>query len=56
MVVLYIVIGTTIIIKAPDLQNIPYNYAVVFGTLLILYGFFRAFKLYRKHYSSSSDE
>jgi uncharacterized protein YacL len=51
MVVLYMVIGTTIIFRAPEMRNIPEVYAVVIGVLLILYGFFRGYKLYRKHFS-----
>jgi hypothetical protein len=55
MVVLYIVIGTTIIFKAPRMQNIPEHYAIGFGVLLILYGFFRAYKVYRKYFSDPAE-
>jgi hypothetical protein len=56
MVVLYFVIGTTIIIKAPDMRDIPEPYALIFGLFLIFYGFIRAYKLYRKHFSVPDEE
>jgi len=49
-------IGTTIIFKAHDFRSFPYHYAVIFGILLILYGFFRAYKLYRKYYGKPVDQ
>lgn len=56
MVVLYIAIGTTIIFKSPELDNVPRNYSIVFGVLLILYGLFRALKVYRNHFERSSEQ
>jgi hypothetical protein len=56
MVVLYFVIGTTIIIKAPDMRDIPKPYALIFGIFMIFYGFVRAYKLYRKHFSVPDEE
>jgi hypothetical protein len=55
MVVLYIVIGTTIIFRAPRMPNIPEHLAVGFGVLLIVYGFFRAYKVYRKYFSKPAE-
>jgi hypothetical protein len=52
MVVLFICMGTTIIIKGPEMRNIPQDYATIFGVILILYGFFRGYKLYRKYFSA----
>ncbi|MBT1704942.1 hypothetical protein [Chryseosolibacter indicus] len=52
MVVLYVVIGTTIIFKAQEIRNVPETYAKVIGTLLILYGLYRGYKLYRKYFSN----
>ena len=56
MVVLYFVIGTTIIIKAPEMREIPEPYALIFGVFLIFYGFIRAYKVYRKYFSVSEEE
>jgi hypothetical protein len=56
MVVLYFVIGTTIIIKAPDMRDIPKPYALIFGVFLIFYGFLRAYKVYRKYFSPPDEE
>lgn len=50
MVVLYIVLGTTIIFRAPLMRNIPEHYARAFGVLLILYGIYRAYQLYRRFF------
>jgi hypothetical protein len=52
MVVLYIIFGTTIIFKAEEMQGIPAPVALTFGVFLILYGIFRAYKLYRRYFSS----
>jgi hypothetical protein len=51
MVVLYITLGTTIIFKAAQIPNIPQSYAQIFGVMLIFYGAFRGYKVYRKHTS-----
>jgi hypothetical protein len=50
MVVLYFVLGTTIIFRSSSMRNIPQEYAVGFGILLILYGIYRAYKLYRRYF------
>ena len=55
MVVLYMALGTTIIIKAPDQQVLSEKYAVMFGGLLIAYGFFRAYKVYRNHFAKQPE-
>ena len=53
MVVLYIAFGTTIIFKAGDIEWMRERYAQAFGGILILYGLFRAYNLYRRFYSGS---
>ncbi len=55
MVVLYIALGTTIIIKSSQQALVEPKYAVIFGSVLILYGFFRAFKVYRTYYSERGE-
>jgi uncharacterized protein YjeT (DUF2065 family) len=52
MVVLYIVLGTTIILKAHLMSNIPENTARMFGVVLILYGLFRAYKVYLRYFKA----
>jgi hypothetical protein len=56
MVVLYIGIGTTIVFKASYVPNIPVQYAQWFGALLIVYGIFRGYKVYRKHFSGTDSD
>jgi hypothetical protein len=51
MVVLYIALGTTIIFKATQIPNVPPSYAQIFGIMLIFYGIFRGYKVYRKYTS-----
>jgi hypothetical protein len=55
MVVLYIALGTTIIIKSSQQTVVEPRYALIFGSVLILYGLFRAFKVYRTHYSERGE-
>lgn len=52
MVVLYLVLGTTIIFKAHLMSNIPENTARMFGVVLILYGLFRAYKVYLRYFKA----
>lgn len=50
MVVLYIVLGTTIIFRPPWMKTISERSATILGVILILYGIFRAWKVYRRYY------
>ncbi len=50
MVVLYIALGTTIIFRPPWMKNIPEQPARILGITLILYGLFRAWKVYRRYF------
>jgi hypothetical protein len=50
MVVLYIVLGTTIIFRAHLMQNIRPEYAIGFGVLLIIFGVYRGYQYYRKYF------
>ena len=49
MVVLYFILGTTFIFFTPE--RIPEQYALPFGILLFVYGFFRAYKYYKKYFA-----
>jgi hypothetical protein len=55
MVVLYIALGTTIILKSSEQTVVEEKYAVIFGSVLIVYGLFRAYKVYRTHFSHTAD-
>jgi hypothetical protein len=55
MVVLYVSLGTTIIIKAADQHVVAEKYALIFGVILILYGCFRAYKVYRDYFSRQAE-
>lgn len=50
MVVLYFILGTTFIFYIPE-ERIPGQYADPFGVLLLLYGFYRAYKYYKKYWA-----
>jgi hypothetical protein len=56
MVILYIVLGITIIFRAVDIGTIPQDYARAFGVMLLFYGMFRGYKLYRRYYSGPESE
>jgi hypothetical protein len=55
MVVLYVIVGTTIIFKAQNIGNIPSSYALILGVFLIVYGLFRGYKVFRDYFSDSTD-
>ncbi len=50
MVVLYIGLGTTIIFRPPLVQHIPERTGRIFGIVLIIYGIFRAAKVFSRYY------
>jgi hypothetical protein len=53
MVVLYLVIGTTIIFKAPQMPEGREKFALIFGSFMILYGMYRGYRHYRKYFGNS---
>jgi hypothetical protein len=55
MVVLYVIVGTTIIFKAKSIGNIPSSYALILGVFLIFYGLFRGYKIFRDYFSNAPD-
>lgn len=50
MVVLYFLLGTTFIFYVPD-EKIPAQYATPFGIILFLYGFYRAYRYYKRYWA-----
>jgi len=56
MVVLYIAMGATIIFIANDQAAFPKKNVVIVGVAMILYGLFRAYRIYRNHFLRSNDE
>ena len=56
MVVLYVILGTTIIFKAVDISNVDPLFARIFGGVMIIYGIVRGFQVYRKYFSNSPSE
>ena len=56
MVILYIALGITIIFRAVDIGTVPQDYARIFGIMLLFYGAFRGYKLYRRYFSDSESE
>ena len=51
MVILYLVLGIAIIINGMNVLTISQDYARVLGVMLVLYGIFRGYKLYRRYFS-----
>jgi hypothetical protein len=50
MALLYLVLGVAVITSSNGLFNLPEPYAKIFGSILILYGAFRSFRIYQKYF------
>lgn len=53
MAVLYIVIGTAILLRTPVFLNLPGRYSWLLGLLLIVYGVFRGYKVYQRYFKNN---
>jgi hypothetical protein len=54
MAVLYIVIGTAILLRSPVFFNLPGRYSWMLGLLLIAYGIFRGYKVYQRYFKNNA--
>jgi len=52
MVVLFLGGGATIIFSASDEGNIPKDNARLMGALLVVYGLYRAYTVYKNYFAS----
>lgn len=50
MAVLYLVLGVIVLEGTNRLFNLPRNYALIFGIMLIGYGVFRGYRIYQKYF------
>lgn len=50
MAVVYVVIGVAIVWRADEMFRLPSNYSLPLGCLLIIYGLFRGYGVYRKYF------
>jgi hypothetical protein len=50
MAVLYLTLGVIVLNGSNRLFNLPRSYALIFGITLILYGLFRGYRIYQKHF------
>lgn len=49
--IIYIVMGIAIAIRSQDnIFNLPTTYSLTFGILLTLYGIFRGYRVYTRHF------
>lgn len=53
MAVLYIVIGTAILLRTPVFLNLPGRYSWLLGLLLVVYGVFRGYKVYQRYFKNN---
>lgn len=53
MAVLYIVIGTAILLRPPVFLNLPGRYSWLLGLLLVVYGVFRGYKVYQRYFKNN---
>jgi hypothetical protein len=51
MSLVYVLIGVAIMLKGAKLFNIPPSYALPLGSILIVYGLFRAYRIYQNYLS-----
>lgn len=50
MAIIYVVVGFGIVFQSNQLFNIPTAYGLPLGSLLIVYGSFRGYRIYQKHF------
>jgi hypothetical protein len=50
MAALYVVMGVVVVWRSDEIFNIPDKYAIPLGSLLVLYGLFRLYRLYQKYF------
>ena len=53
MAVLYIGVGTAILLQAPMFANLSGHYSWLLGILLIVYGLFRGYKVYQRYFKNN---
>jgi len=54
MVVVYLVFGVIVLSGPQDVFYLPEPYARIFGVVLILYGAFRGYRIYRHYFQQES--
>jgi len=50
MSLVYVVVGIAVAWKAKEVLSIPPRLAVILGSVMILYGLFRGYGVYRKYF------
>ncbi len=50
MAIIYIIVGALIIWRSVELFNISNTYSLPLGSMLTVYGLFRAYRIYNKYY------
>lgn len=53
MAVLYIGVGTAMLLQAPMFANLSGRYSWLLGMLLIVYGLFRGYKVYQRYFKNN---
>lgn len=49
MAFLYLFIGVFLIVYGPDVFRVQPPYLLVFGSMMVTYGVFRCYRIYRQH-------
>jgi hypothetical protein len=50
MSAIYVILGAVVLDGNNRLFNLPRAYALILGSILILYGLFRGYRIYQKYY------
>ncbi len=50
MAIVYIIVGALVIWRSAELFNISNQYALPLGSMLMVYGVFRVYRIYQKYF------
>lgn len=52
MSLIYLMIGAVMLGGSPLFDNIPRKYTLIMGSIMIVYGLFRGYRVYQKYFTS----
>jgi hypothetical protein len=50
MAALYVILGVVVLEGNSRLFSLPRTYSLIFGVVLVVYGIFRGYRIYQKHF------
>jgi hypothetical protein len=55
MALVYVAAGVVLLLQSNRLFNMPYHYSMTVGSMLIFYGTFRGYRVYRKYFRAQHE-